>query len=105
MKNTLLAIVGSSVLGACSLYQVPIPDASKDMQQLDTAAQTRCARSGYQSGTAPFEQCVYGVKSQFLQTVMVPVQPIPDVRPVAPPPPPLQTHCYSTAGVTNCSTY
>lgn len=108
MKTKLLAIVGSALLGACStglMHPVSIPDASQDMAQLDAAAQSRCSSFGYQSGSPAFNQCVYGVKSQFLQAVMVPVPPPPDVRPIAPAPQPIQTHCYSSAGVTNCSTY
>lgn len=104
MNKKLLAIVGSaSILSACA-SQVPIPDVSNDMAQLDAAARSRCANSGYQAGSAEFNQCVYAVKSQFLQAVMVPVAPPPDIRPLAPAPQPIQTQCYSSAGVTNCTT-
>ncbi|WP_250518624.1 hypothetical protein [Caballeronia sp. ATUFL_M1_KS5A] len=108
MKQKLLAIVGSSLLGACSyglMRPVEIPDSTKDMAQLDAAVQSRCAGLGYQQGTPDFNRCFYDKRMQIIQAAMVPVQPIPDLRPAAPPPPPIQTHCYSTAGVTNCSTY
>lgn len=104
MKNKLLALVGCAMLSAC-IHQVPIPDASKDMAQLDAAAQSRCAKSGYQPGTPDFNNCVYGVKSSFLQAVMVPVGPVPDVRPLPPAPPPIQTHCYTSGSTTNCTSY
>lgn len=99
-----IVAIPAVLLTAC-VHQVPIPDVSNDMQQLDTAARARCARSGYQAGSPGFDQCVYSVKSQFLQTVMVPVPAVPDIRPAAPPPPPMQTHCYTAGSVTNCTTY
>jgi hypothetical protein len=99
-----IAVISAVLLTAC-VHQVPIPDVSNDMAQLDAAAQSRCASSGYQRGTQNFNSCVSSVKAQFLQAVMVPVPPPPDIRPPAPPAQPLQTHCYSTAGVTNCSSY
>lgn len=102
-KTKLLGILGAAMLTAC-VHQVPIPDVSNDMEQLDAAARARCARSGHVSGYPAFDQCVYAVKSQFLQTVMVPAPSVPDIRPVPPPPPPIYTRCYSAGNVTNCTT-
>lgn len=105
MNKKLLAVMASAVaLSACSTG-VPLPDVSNDMAQLDAAAQSRCSSFGYQAGTPAFNQCVSGVKSQFIQAVMVPAPSPPDIRPLAPAPQPIQTHCYSSAGVTNCSSY
>jgi hypothetical protein len=103
-RTKLLGILGAAGLLTACVHQVPIPDVSNDMKQLDAAAQSRCARSGYQSGTPGFDQCVYSVKSQFLQAVMVPAPSTPDIRPFPPPPPPMQTRCYSVGNVTNCTT-
>lgn len=96
--------IAAMLLTAC-VHQVPIPDVSNDMAQLDAAARSRCANSGFQTGSPAFDQCVYSVKSQFLQAVMVPMPPTPDVRPVNPSvAPQIQTRCYTAGSVTNCTT-
>lgn len=101
----IVAISAVFALAACStglMHQVSIPDASNDMQQLDAAAQSRCASFGYPAGTPDFNKCVYGVKSQFLQAVMVPVAPPP---PIAAPPRPVTTNCSGNAFSATCTTY
>lgn len=102
----IVAVSASMLLCAC-IHQTPIPDVSNDMAQLDAAVQSRCTSFGYQPGTPDFNKCFYSVRSDFLRSVMVQVPPPPDltIRAVAPPIQPVQTRCYSTAGVTNCSSY
>lgn len=101
----IVAVSAVFCLAACStglLHQVSIPDSSKDMEQLDAAAQSRCASFGYQAGTPDFNKCVYGVKSQFLQSVMVPVAPPPAITP---PPRAVTTNCSGNAFSATCTTY
>lgn len=81
--------------------------ADANMAQLDAAAQQRCAKFGYQADRPDFNQCVFNVKSQFLQAVMVPAPSVPPIS-IQPPPqlsPSVQTHCYQSGQSINCSSY
>ena len=95
-----LVVVYAALLAGC-VHQVPIPDVSNDMKQLDAAARSRCVSSGYQAGTPDFNQCVYAVKSQFLQSVMVPVPQPPSITA----PRPVTTNCTGNAFSASCTTY
>lgn len=106
MKKT-IAIVILTSLAACKA--APVFDqaqADANAAQLDAAAQRRCTSFGYQTGTPDFNQCVFNVKSQFLQAVMVPAPPMPtiDLRPTQPTTQ-TQTRCYRSGPTVNCTSY